>query len=476
MMMQTNRARGIISATAGMAAVALLSGCDIKNELLQPQNPGIVDQTAVGSPAAAAALKIGAMGRLKWVVSDPAASGFGGSSIWEAAALMTDEFMNADFQNSQNDLDARTVTPDNTATNYTHTTQARGYIRDAISAETKFEPQKTADIGELYMAMAFMEMTLAENFCNGIPLGTNTNGVVDYSSSDFKPLTNAEVYTVALAHLDSALAVLGSATDANSVAVRQATVLTKARVLVDQGNFSAAAALVPTSVIPTTYQYLFITQASSNSDDLGFWTLNNSVGRYSVGDSAVTFASKTYQTLNAIPFASLNDPRVPILKGSSQGLQAEDGATPFFIQQIYKGRDDPIPMVSGIDARLIEAEAKLQTGDFAGMMTILNGLRTSPPKIGNFQPATMTAIATTPATRDAAVDLFFREKALWQFARGYRLQDLRRLVRQYGRSQDKVFPAGQQYKGVPYGADVNFPVPDAERPNPQFSGCIDRNA
>ena len=35
MMMQTNRARGIISATAGMAAVALLSGCDIKNELLQ---------------------------------------------------------------------------------------------------------------------------------------------------------------------------------------------------------------------------------------------------------------------------------------------------------------------------------------------------------------------------------------------------------------------------------------------------------
>jgi hypothetical protein len=49
-------------------------------------------------------------------------------------------------------------------------------------------------------------------------------------------------------------------------------------------------------------------------------------------------------------------------------------------------------------------------------------------------------------------------------------------VRQYGRSQDKVFPSGQQYKGVPYGSDVNFPVPDAERPNPQFSGCIDRNA
>jgi hypothetical protein len=178
-----------------------------------------------------------------------------------------------------------------------------------------------------------------------------------------------------------------------------------------------------------------------------------------------------------IPFASLNDPRVPILKGTDAKLPAEDGGlTPLFIQQIYKGRDDPIPMVSGIDARLIEAEAKLGSSDFAGMMTILNALRTAPPKIGNFQPATMTAIATTPTTKDAATSLFFREKAFWQFGRGQRLSDLRRLVRQYGRTQDKVFPVGQHYKGGVFGTDVAFPVPDAERINPQFTGCLDRNA
>ena len=44
-------------------------------------------------------------------------------------------------------------------------------------------------------------------------------------------------------------------------------------------------------------------------------------------------------------------------------------------------------MVSGIDARLIEAEAKLNANDIAGMMTILNALRAAPPKIGNYQPA-----------------------------------------------------------------------------------------
>jgi starch-binding outer membrane protein, SusD/RagB family len=476
-MNQTHSALRVARAVALLAAFVAPTACDVKNELLQPQNPGIVDQSAVGSPSSAAALKVGAMGRLKFVVSDPSVAGFAGSSIWEASGLFTDEFMNSDFQNSQNDVDARTVSPDNSASNYVRTTQARGFIRDAIAAETQFEPAKTADIGELWMALGYVEMTLAENFCNGIPLGSNNKGVVDYTSPEFKPLMDAEVFQVAITHFDSALAILGNATDVNTVAVRNATLIAKARTLVDLGKFAEGAALVPASVIPTAYQYVFITQGSSNGDDLGIWTLNNSIARMSVGDSVVNYGGKQFQTLNAIPFASMNDPRVPVVTGLSLKLPAEDGGqTPLFVQQVYKGRDDPIPMVSGLDARLIEAEAKLQTSDFAGMMTILNALRTAPPKIGNFQPATMTAIATTPATKDAAATLFFREKALWQYARGQRLSDLRRLVRQYGRTQDKVFPSGQHYKGGTYGTDTSLPVSDAERVNPQFSGCIDRNA
>ena len=42
-----------------------------------------------------------------------------------------------------------------------------------------------------------------------------------------------EVYDVALTHIDSALTILGSANDVNSVAVRNATLITKARILVD---------------------------------------------------------------------------------------------------------------------------------------------------------------------------------------------------------------------------------------------------
>ena len=53
---------------------------------------------------------------------------------------------------------------------------------------------------------------------------------------------------------------------------------------------------------------------------------------------------------------------------------------------------------------------------------------------------------------------------------------LRRLVRQYGRTQDTVFPTGNYHKGGEYGSDVNFPVSSDERNNPNFESCLDRSA
>jgi hypothetical protein len=261
------------------------------------------------------------------------------------------------------------------------------------------------------------------------------------------------------------------------VAIKQAALITKARILIDQNRNQAgtAAALVSASTVPSTYQYLWTTSTATTTDDNGTWQFANSVGRMTVGDSSITYQGKKFATLNAVPFASAGDPRVPVLVGATKGLSAEDGLTPFFLQQIWKNRDDPFPMVSGIDARLIEAEARLNASDISGMMVILNALRSAPPTIGTYTPAAMAALPD-PATIDDATTLFFREKAFWTFGRGQRLGDLRRLVRQYGRTQDKVFPSGQHYKGGNYGSDVNLPVPDAERVNPQFTGCLDRTA
>jgi len=130
----------MVGAAAIVLAVGVLSvgACDrVKNELLAPQNPGLVDQGAVGSAAAAAALKVGAMGKIKLISSDRQtnAGAFAWSSLWQTVGLFTDEFSNSDFQNSQNDVDARSMSPDNTASNYSRITQARGFVRDAIAAE-----------------------------------------------------------------------------------------------------------------------------------------------------------------------------------------------------------------------------------------------------------------------------------------------------------------------------------------------------
>jgi len=445
---------------AAVAAVGLVfSGCNPREELLEPQNPGLVDPSAVNSADAADALRIGALGSLRNVTA-------GSESLWMYGGLLTDEWKSSDTFLQRNETDQRTIQTNNGNINtaYNSIQQSRGFIRDGIEQMVKFLPDAKGNIGELYFALGFVEMQMAEDFCNGIPLGLARNGVIDYSDPNYKPLTNAEVYVKAAAHLDSAIALAGAQTDAHSVAVKQAALVARARVYIDQAKFAEAAALVPASAVPTSYQYLL--SFAQTSGDNQIWSFNTNQGRYTVADSFD--ASGVIK--NALPFISAKDPRVPVTDAKKKGF---DGQTNLFNFTI--ARSDPSPLVSGIDARLIEAEAKLKANDIAGMMTILNALRTSAQTIGSIKVPVMAALPT-PASQDAAITLFFREKGFWTFSRGQRLGDERRLVRQYNRTQDQVFPVGAFHKNGNYGSDVNLPVTDTEKTNPNFKGCLDRNA
>ena len=48
-----NRARWLMTAATSAMFLAAVA-CDVKEELLEPQNPGVIDPSAVTSPAAAA--------------------------------------------------------------------------------------------------------------------------------------------------------------------------------------------------------------------------------------------------------------------------------------------------------------------------------------------------------------------------------------------------------------------------------------
>ena len=453
------------------AALLLLGACsDVQDQLLEPQNPDLIDPSAVSNPSAAAALRVGSLGSFKNATG-------AGESLWRWSGLLADEWKSSDTFSQRNETDQRSIQTNNGtwAGAYSTAQQARGFLYDGIQKMQEFNPEQKVQIAELYMALAFLEMQLAEDLCNGIPLGLARNGVVDYNDPSYKPLTNQEVFARALTHVDSAVA-LAVGDSASAVLVRNASLVTKARILVNMGQWAQAAALVPTSAVPNTFQY--VQAFSVATTDNGNWSFNNSAGRYTVSDSFDIVNGTRNVIKNALPFVSAADPRVPTRAGTSitPNVKPFDTSTPLFLQQIWPGRSDPIPVVSGLDARLIEAEAKLQAKDIAGMMTILNALRATPPTIGSFRPTAMAALAT-PGTQDAAVSLFFREKAFWTFGRGQRLGDLRRLIRQYGRTQDNVFPVGNFHKGgVQYLNDVNFPVTDTEKTNPQFKGCLDRNA
>ncbi len=455
----SHRARGKAAAVVLAGSCLFLGACNVNHELLAPQQPGVISPASVTTATAADALWAGALGRWTNAMN-------GGEGIWNWEGLFTDEVRSVDTFVQRQNADQRNLQSNDAVLLgiYNKTQQARGRARDAINALEAYDQSATGQqhVGEMYLMMGYLEMEMSQAFCNGIPFGETVDGVPEYSA----PLTNAQGFALAMSRIDTALTFL-TATDAGTMTVKYAALVTKARAQVDVGDFAGAATTVAS--VPTSFQYNL--NFSQTTFDNAWWTLGASIMRYSAGDS-IDIAGRIE---NAIPFAQLGDPRVAITDTHSK---AEDNVSDF-VRVDNWGRDDPVPALSGIDARLIQAEARLQANDIPGMMTILNNLRDTAQTLGLFSVPVMAALPT-PATQTAAIDLFFREKALWQFQRGYRMDDLRRLVRQYGRTQDKVFPSGPfTVLATPsgqYGSQVAFPVPDYEKVNPNFTGCLDTNA
>ncbi len=450
-----------IRRAAALGAAALVFGaCDsITDALLDAPDPDIIDPGSANNAESADALRVGAVARLRNITA-------GGESAWMLGGLLTDEWKSSDTFSQRNETDQRRVQESNGNVQgmYRELHRARNSAREALNALRQFKPTPTANLGQMYFVLGFAEMTLAEAFCNGQPLSDASTGEVIYGS----PRTNQEIFAIALAHFDSALT-LSSAADAFATSVRYSAAVSKGRVLIDMNRHADAATAV--SGVPTSFMNTATFSLTGGNNQI--WALNASAKRWTVGDSF----DVSGLIRNAIPFASAKDPRVPstgTATGTSPAGRGFDNSTNFIILNTF-GRTDPTPIVSGLDARLIEAEARLKANDIAGMMTILNALRAAPQSLGPISSPVMTPLAT-PATQAAAIDLYFREKAFWTFGRGQRLPDLQRLIRQYGRTESQVFPEGTFFKGGQYENDVNFPVTIDELNNPNFKSCANRSA
>ena len=108
-----------------------------------------------------------------------------------------------------------------------------------------------------------------------------------------------------------------------------------------------------------------------------------------------------------------HDMRMPVW---FDGEIATDNETPHYSQYKYNSRQSPIPMYHADHMRLIEAEAMMMSGDYAGATAVLNGLRA----------AVGLAPLDVPDNEDAMMDALLNERFAELFMEGWRNEDLYR--------------------------------------------------
>jgi hypothetical protein len=457
---------GVVGAAVIVAALLSVQGCDVNEQLLLTTDPDLINPADLDNPEGAEGLRVGALDR--WSNTTGGDNANGDESTWLLGGLLADEWGTASTFVQNDELDTRRVQTNNGSVTqgFRDLQRVRTAVNQAIPLMRQWRPTETIKVAELFLARGQAEMQLASDFCGGLPL---SNGVgVDVEFGD--PLMTDSVFRTAVTSYDSGLAI-ATGTDNESVRIARALRIGKARAWVALKRYAEAATLV--SGIPTTYSYDHTYLATSGSNAI--WGQATSGRRYNVGNN-VEGNARNIPVANNLNFFSAGDPRVPatytvtIRSGRPDTTRSQDGNTLSRTTSIW-ARETAVAVFNGTDARLVEAEAAYQAGNFAGMMTILNALRAAPPPHGTVQPAAMPAL-TDPGTTDGRIDLLFREKAFWTFGRGQRLGDMRRLIRDYGRTAANTFPEGTHYRGGTYGTDVNMPVPQQEENNPNFDRTV----
>lgn len=458
-----------------LGLAALLAACE---NPLNTVDPDIILPDDLQGPEAIPTIVLGALGDFSLAYTGDATPIIG---IVMNAGLMSDEWMHSGTFTDRQDIDQRNLDIRNAEL----TTLFRNLQRARRAAEraVEFIDENADDPGsaeslelkaQMYNLAGYSYVFLAENFCSGVPFSTaRPDGSLDFG----QPLTTAEIYDVALDRFGSAAA---DAQGAGSAEQELIAVLGTARTLLDQGDFAAAGAAA--AAVPTGFRFDLSHSINSTRQENGIYFLNVLNERWSVanldGGTGVPFRT---------PGGAM-DIRVPWVRTGGGTDLGFDRATPQFDLLKYPGRDKLSTVGVGIEARLIEAEAALQAGDDATWLQILNDLRADVANLlsrdqldilrdqfGIEGAAVQLAPLADPGSFAARVDLHFSERAFWLYAQANRLSDLRRLVRQYGRDRDSVFPTGDYFKGGIYGADVNLPIPFDEVNNPNFARCLDRN-
>jgi hypothetical protein len=425
-----------------LASLALLvaAGCSSFTDVPPPSS--IVDPTVVQSQDGALTVYRGTLSQFADVFASQYAFGYDYAHL---TGLFTDEYTCASTNTCgasgalngslTAQLDLRHE-PFDISILYQNLQAVRIEADQAAGLLTAYAPTAPKSyIGQMHAIKGYVYILFGEFYCSGVPFSAVPySGTISYGKAE----TTQQMFQDAVAQFDSALTFAS-----DSVRIQQLAMVGKGRALLDLGQFADAAAAV--SGVTTDFRYDILYG--------GDWP------NYTHMDF-IDWAVADHEGTNGLDFASSNDSRMAL----TDGLPTK-----------FADVSSPVTLADGVEARLIEAEAKLQANDVAGWAGTLNDLRATA------SISALTTDSTTTASATLRQNVMFRERAFWMFGTGHRQGDLRRLIRQYGRLGPSVYPTGTSATIAPplngYSTIVVVDPPASEaQTNPNYKGCLNHDA
>ena len=441
----THISRGRVAVSVTCLAL-VIAGC---SDLTRVSDPTVISPTSYDNASGALLRRAGAIRDFYQALSQQAYS----------TGLISDELL--DNQGAAAYADRRDVSANApiSGAGFPYPTLSNARLEAILAIQTlqEYPAAASSRTGELFALVGYVETYFAENLCSGVPLASVVGGRPVIGPT----LSTSQLYAQAEIDFDSAARYAVDTTGAPDSNIVYLAWVGKARVLLDNGDWSAAGALASQVSAAYGYAATFSNTQSGQQNQLGnaMYELQTSVSER--------------EGENGLDFVTAGDPRVQTNAFPSYGPENLIG---YQFSPYIPGPYQPIIVASGTEAQLIVAEAMLQIGNVAGWRGILSALRTAYPD---------TALSNHPIPDDSSVSasaamqvsVHFRERAFWLFLTGHRHGDMRRLIRQYQRPTETVFPTGpySEGAGLSYGTDVTF-VPYDETGNTGYQGCLNRSA
>jgi hypothetical protein len=408
-------------------------------------DPDIVTPESLNSEAGIQTLRAGSLGDFAVAMSGSAAGHGATTGLITMSGLMADEFDYSGTFPTRREADTRILQNTNSSVDriYSNIHRARAGAEAAIELAQGFGGVPEVE-SEMQSIVGYAYVMFAETFCGGVPFSKvpSDGGAIIYG----EPLSQTEMFNTAITWFEQAFASSNGNTDLASLAR-----VGKARALLGLGQISAAANEVAS--VATDFVYNIEHSVNSRRQENGIYIMSTVRRQFSIADG---------KGGNGLMYRSANDPRTPWDGGTDFG---QDDVTLYYNQLKYTDENASVALASGIEARLIEAEALAQSDDGTGTHTIHNTLRAT---MNITPPLDFSAL-----TGDDLMLAHMAERAFWLYSTGHRQGDLRRLVDVYGMQAADVFPWGAYFKGGNYDTNLKFPVPQSEANNPNYVGCLD---